>query len=146
MKKYGVFIILGIWTIQSCSSNYYPTYSGGNTASNSSTSVANTQKEYNELKITYKKETAEVLNSLLNDNSDSDETTVTVTNYSPCNMVLTISGNNGFLKKIPIESNGGIGYAMVKKNEQYKLSGLLCKSVYQTTKYITTHYSVSLEQ
>lgn len=145
MKNLGLLLMIGIWTLQSCSSNYYPTFSSGNSTSKSNNPVINTEKEYNELKTTYKKETADVLNSLLNDNSDSDETTITVTNYSSCNMVLTISGNNRFLKKIPIESNGGIGYAMVKKNEQYKLSGMLCKSVYQTTKYITTHYSVSLK-
>lgn len=103
----------------------------------------NTEIEYNSLIKTYKPETAEVLNDLLNDDSPSNtRTSITVENQSPCNMVLTISGTN-YYKKIPIAA-GKIGYAMLTKNQTYKLSGRLCQSVYQSSKYITTSYSVKL--
>lgn len=143
MKYLFLLAICSILIVSfSCTSNNYPTNSGRNNFPK----ITNTEAEYNELIKTYKKETSEVLNSLLNDDSAYDETTITVTNSSPCNMVLTISGANGLLKKIPIDANGGIGYAMVKKNVQYKLSGMVCQSVYQSTKYISTHYSVSLSK
>jgi len=57
-------------------------------------------------------------------------------------MVLTISGNNYF-KKIPIGTNK-IGTAMVPKNQNYNLSGMLCNSVYPKTKFVTTSYNITL--
>lgn len=107
-------------------------------ANNSSSQV---EMEYNTLIKTYKSETAEVLTDLLN-GSDGDKTSITVENKSRCNMVLTISGNNYF-KKIPIGSNK-IGTAMVPKNQNYNLSGMLCNSVYQKTKFVTTSYNIAL--
>lgn len=105
-------------------------------------SVSQAEREYQALIKTYKSETAEVLTSLLNDSSDSPTAPITVENKSNCNMVLTISGNNYF-KKIPIGINK-IGSAMVPKNQNYNLSGMLCNSVYQKTKYITSSYNVKL--
>lgn len=145
MKK--LLVLTGISMIlTSCSVNYggypirnpYPTSSGGGSA-------ANTEREYNELMKTYKPETAEVLTDLLNDYDPANpKTSISVNNKSSCNMVLTISGNNYF-KKIPIGA-GKIGYAMVPKNQNYRLSGMLCNSSYQSTKFITSSYSVSLSQ
>ncbi len=144
MKKLSVFTGISL-ILSSCSMNYggypirnsYPTTNSG--------SAANTQREYNELIRTYKPETAEVLTDLLNnDDPDNPRTSISVTNNSPCNMVLTVSGNN-FLKKIPIGA-GKIGYAMVPKNQNYRLSGMLCNSSYQSTKFITSSYSISLSQ
>lgn len=145
MKK--LLVLTGISMIlTSCSVNYggypirnpYPTNSGGGSA-------ANTEREYNELMKTYKPETAEVLTDLLNDDDPANpKTSISVNNISSCNMVLTVSGNNYF-KKIPIGA-GKIGYAMVPKNQNYRLSGMLCNSSYQSTKFITSSYSVSLSK
>lgn len=104
-------------------------------------SAGQVEREYSALIKTYKPETAEVLTDLLN-GSDGDKTSITVENNSRCNMVLTISGNNYF-KKIPIGTNK-IGTAMVPKNQNYNLSGMLCNSVYQKTKFITTSYNIKL--
>jgi hypothetical protein len=57
-------------------------------------------------------------------------------------MVLTISGNNYF-KKIPIGANK-IGSTMVPKNQNYNISGMVCNSVYQKTKFISSSYNVTL--
>ncbi|PKF74717.1 DUF6759 domain-containing protein [Chryseobacterium sp. PMSZPI] len=141
MKK--LLILTGISCIlTSCSVNYggypirpYPTNNSGNAAS--------AEREYSELIKTYKPETAEVLNDLLNDDDPGNpRTSISVENRSPCNMVLTISGNN-FFKKIPITA-GKMGYTMVPKNQNYRLSGTVCNSSYQSTKFITTSYSVKL--
>jgi len=104
-------------------------------------STSQVEREYNALIKTYKPETAAVLTDLLN-GSDGNETAITVENNSRCNMVLTISGNNYF-KKIPIGANK-IGSAMVPKNQNYNLSGMLCNSVYQKTKFMTTSYNIKL--
>ncbi|KMQ59281.1 competence protein ComL [Chryseobacterium angstadtii] len=143
MKKLFVCSTLSLILI-SCNANYgsYPvrtTYPSGS-GSNSS---ANTEREYAELIKTYKPETADVLNDLLNaDSPGNPKTSISVENQSRCNMVLTVSGN-GFFKKIPIAS-GKVGYTMVPKNQNYKLSGMLCNSSYQSTKFISTSYSVKL--
>lgn len=143
MKKLLVLAGTSIVLI-SCSVNYggypirnpYPANSGGSSA-------ANTEREYNELMKTHKPETAEVLNDLLNnDDPGNPKTSISVNNSSPCNMVLTISGNN-FFKKIPIGA-GKTGYTMVTKNQNYSLSGMVCNSRYQSTKFITTSFSITL--
>ena len=143
MKK--LLVLTGISMIlTSCSVNYggypirnpYPTNIGGGSA-------ANTEREYNELMKTYKPETAEVLSDLLNnDDPGNPKTSISVENKSPCNMVLTVSGI-GFFKKIPIGA-GKIGYTMVTKNQNYSLSGMVCNSRYQSNKFITTSYSITL--
>ncbi|MFP8892994.1 MULTISPECIES: DUF6759 domain-containing protein [Chryseobacterium] len=143
MKKLLVFAGVSI-IFAGCNVNYggYPgrtSYPAGNSTGNR----ANTEREYNELIKTYKPETAEVLNDLLNnDDPKNPRTSISVENKSPCNMVLTVSGGN-FFKKIPIGA-GKIGYTMVPKNQNYRLSGILCNSVYQSTKFITTSYSIKL--
>ncbi|MBV8328201.1 DUF6759 domain-containing protein [Chryseobacterium sp.] len=130
--------------LTSCSINNYGNYPvrtpypSGNTGN-----AASTEREYNELIKTYKPETAEVLSDLLNnDDPGNPRTSISVENKSPCNMVLTISGNN-FFKKIPIGA-GKIGYTMVLKNQNYRLSGTLCNSSYQSTKFITSSYAIKL--
>ncbi|SMO86337.1 hypothetical protein SAMN06265171_109127 [Chryseobacterium rhizoplanae] len=144
MKKLLVFAGISV-ILASCNVNYgsYP----GRTSYPSSTgnpgNRANTEREYNELIKTFKPETADVLNDLLNsDDPKNPKTSISVENKSPCNMVLTVSGNN-FFKKIPIGA-GKIGYTMVPKNQNYRLSGVLCNSTYQSTKFITTSYSIKL--
>ncbi|WP_317224385.1 DUF6759 domain-containing protein [Chryseobacterium sp. Y16C] len=83
-----------------------------------------------------------LLTDLFNDSSNSPKTSITVTNKSRCNMVLTITGKN-YSKKIPIGA-GKIGYAMVLKNQNYNLSGMVCSSVYKKTQYISSSYSITL--
>ncbi|MEG0926571.1 MULTISPECIES: DUF6759 domain-containing protein [Chryseobacterium] len=143
MKK--LLALTGISLIlTSCSANYggYPIRNPYPT-NNSGGSAANTAREYNELIKTYKPETAEVLSDLLNDDDPGNlRTSISVENKSSCNMVLTVSGN-GFFKKIPIGA-GKIGYTMVPKNQNYRLSGMVCNSSYQSTKYITSSYSITL--
>ena len=143
MKKLLVLAGTSI-VLTSCSVNYggypirnpYPANSGGSSA-------ANTEREYNELMKTHKPETAQVLNDLLNnDDPGNPKTSISVNNSSPCNMVLTISGNN-FFKKIPIGA-GKTGYTMVTKNQNYSLSGMVCNSRNQSTKFITTSFSITL--
>ncbi|MFL9834864.1 DUF6759 domain-containing protein [Chryseobacterium terrae] len=112
-----------------------------NTETKTDTSIQ-TEREYQALLKTYKPETAEVLNSLLNSSSNSPEVSISVENKSNCNMVLTISGKNYF-KKIPIAKNK-TGSAMIPKNQNYNLSGMLCNSVYKKTKYITNSFSIKL--
>lgn len=147
MKKTLLFYSI-IFTVilNSCGTTYYrstPPATRPRTTipSNSNNSAGQVEREYSTLIKTYKPETAEVLTDLLN-GSDGDKTSVTVENKSRCNMVLTISGNNYF-KKIPIGTNK-IGTAMVPKNQNYNLSGMLCNSVYQKTKFITTSYNITL--
>ncbi|WP_288244762.1 DUF6759 domain-containing protein [uncultured Chryseobacterium sp.] len=108
----------------------------------STTSAAQTEREYQALIKTYKSETAEVLTYLLNDSSKDPRTSITVENNSRCNMVLTISGNNYF-KKVPIAANK-IGAVMVPKNQNYNLSGMICDAIYQKTKFISEPYDVKL--
>ncbi|MBP2617085.1 DUF6759 domain-containing protein [Chryseobacterium jejuense] len=143
MKK--LLVLTGISMIlTSCSVNYggypirnpYPTNSSGSSA-------ANTEREYNELMKTYKSETAEVLTDLLNEADPTNpRTSLSVENSSRCNMVLTISGN-GYFKKVPIGA-GKIGAVMVPKNQSYRLSGMLCNSSYQSTKFITSSYNIKV--
>ncbi|MDC8105612.1 MULTISPECIES: DUF6759 domain-containing protein [Chryseobacterium] len=136
-------IILSLIMI-SCSVNYnnYPIRRNPFPSTSATSSRVSTEREYNELMKTYKPETTEVLNDLLNDSSGSTQTSFSVENKSPCNMVLTISGNN-YYRKIPIGANK-IGYVMLPKNQSYKLSGMVCNSVYQSTKFITNSYSITL--
>ncbi|NIF07894.1 competence protein ComL [Chryseobacterium sp. Tr-659] len=143
MKKLLVFTGISL-ILTSCNVNYgnYPVrrnpYPAGNPVNR-----ANTEREYNELIKTYKPETAEVLTDLLNSSDPSNpRTSISVENRSSCNMVLTVSGNN-FLKKIPIGA-GKTGYTMVTKNQNYRLSGNVCNTVYQSTKFITSSYSITL--
>lgn len=146
MKKTFLFsgFILAI-VLSSCNANYTtssPAKRSYPRTTSSTSSASQTEREYSTLIKTYKPETAEVLTDLLNDSSDSPKTSVTIENKSRCNMVITISGNNYF-KKIPIGA-GKIGYAMVPKNQNYNLSGRVCESVYQKTKFITGSYNISL--
>lgn len=143
MKK--LFLLSGISLIlMSCDANYstYPVRTNYPASGSGNTSMS-TEREYAELIKTYKPETAEVLTDLLNGDSPTDpRTSISVENKSPCNMVLTVSSNN-FYKKIPI-GFGKIGYTMVPKNQNYRLSGKLCNSSYQSTKFITTSYAIKL--
>ncbi|MFP3594086.1 DUF6759 domain-containing protein [Chryseobacterium sp. SIMBA_038] len=147
MKKTVLFYTFALTIfLNSCGTTSYrstpparrPVTTNPSSANNSAGQV---EREYSALIKTYKPETAEVLTDLLN-GSDGDKTSITVENNSRCNMVLTISGNNYF-KKIPIGTNK-IGSAMVPKNQNYNLSGMLCNSVYQKTKFITSSYNIKL--
>ena len=134
MKKTLQCLLL-ILLMKSCGStnNSYP----------AANSAANNEREYQEVLKNYKSETADVLTYLLNGESPEDrKTALTVENTSQCNMVLTVSGNNYF-KRIPI-GKGKIGSVMVPKNQAYKLSGMVCNSLYQTSKFISDSYSVKL--
>lgn len=149
MKKLLPISIVCIAVLNSCGSvNYNTKYPERKpsppspTTGSRNTSAAQVEREYQALIKTYKPETAEVLTDLLNDSSDSPKTSITVENNSRCNMVLTISGNNYF-KKIPIGANK-IGSAMVLKNQNYNFSGMVCNSVYQKTKFITSSYNITL--
>jgi hypothetical protein len=124
-----------LFVLKSC----VPTYNDYPTINSSS----NTEREYQEVLKTYKSETAEVLTYLLNGESPEEtRTALIVENTSRCNMVLTVSGNNYF-KRIPI-GKGKIGSVMIPKNQTYQLSGIVCKSSYQTSKFISSSYSVKL--
>ncbi|RMZ58165.1 competence protein ComL [Chryseobacterium nematophagum] len=139
MKNFLIFSGL-LFIVNSCTMNNYPIRNNYPNYSNSSS--ANTEREYNELLKTYKPETADVLTDLLNGSSDSPQTSISIENKSRCNMVLTVSGNN-FYRKIPIGA-GKIGYAMIPKNQNYKLSGMVCQSAYSSSKYITNSYAITL--
>ncbi|MGK6343885.1 DUF6759 domain-containing protein [Chryseobacterium sp. DT-3] len=143
MKKLSAFSGI-LLIIISCSTSYssYPSYPIRTSSSPGST-VMSTEREYAELIKTYKPETADVLTDLLNEDSPGNpRTSISVENKSPCNMVLTVS-STGFFKKIPIGS-GKVGYTMVPKNRNYRLSGMLCNSSYDSTKYITTSYAIKI--
>lgn len=132
--------------LNSCSTTHYrssPSVQGpGNSIpSSGSNSASQVEREYSTLIKTYKPETADVLTDMLN-GSDGDKTSITVENNSRCNMVLTISGNNYF-KKIPIGANK-MGSAMVPKNQNYSLSGTVCSSIYQKTKFISSSFKIKL--
>lgn len=149
MKKLLLFSLFIILFLNSCgTANQNPRQPirrpfppASNTGTKTS-SATQTEREYQALVKTYKPETADVLNSLLNDSSNSPTVSISVENKSNCNMVLTISGKNYF-KKIPIGVNK-IGSAMVPKNQNYNLSGMLCNSVYEKTKYVTNSFSIKL--
>ena len=126
---FGIILLLG-----SCNTTYnnYPVVSS-----------SSSDKEYDEVLKTYKSETAEVLNYLLNEVSpENPKTALTIENTSRCNIVINVSGNS-YYKKIPI-AVGKIGSVMIPKNQTYRLSGTICKSSYQTSKYIMNAYSVKL--
>ncbi|VXA94529.1 conserved hypothetical protein [Chryseobacterium sp. 8AT] len=149
MKKFLLFSLFITLLLNSCGSANQNTRQpirrpfppASNTGTKTS-SAAQTEREYQALLKTYKPETAEVLKSLLNDSSNSPTVSISVENKSNCNMVLTISGKNYF-KKIPIGANK-IGSAMVPKNQNYNVSGMLCNSVYEKTKYVTNSFSIKL--
>lgn len=136
MRK--LLLCFGILFVLNSCTTIYSSYPTGNSSSHSN----NTEREYNDLLKTYKSETAEVLTDLLNGSSNNPKTSITVENKSSCNMVLTISGNN-YYKKIPIAAKK-IGSAMVLKNQNYNLSGMLCNSVYQSKKFIASSYNITL--
>ncbi|MBB6372677.1 DUF6759 domain-containing protein [Chryseobacterium shigense] len=144
MKK--LFAFSGISLIlMSCSVNYnnYPVTRTPSIPGTGGSTAMSTEREYAELIKTYKPETADVLNDLLNEDSPTNpRTSISVENKSPCNMVLTVS-SSGFFKKIPIGS-GKVGYTMVPKNKNYRLSGMLCNSSYEATKYVTTSYAIKI--
>lgn len=146
MKEKIIFGICLSFLFTSCSTNYNTASSSSSKSSQpraaSTPSISQTEQEYNTLIKTYKPETADVLTDLFNENSNTSKTSITVTNKSRCNMVLTITGKN-YSKKIPIGANK-IGYAMVPKNQNYNLSGMVCNSVYQKTQFITSSYSIAL--
>lgn len=149
MKKLLLFSLFIILFLNSCSITNYnskrPIYKSSPVNPNSGIHInpnAQTEREYQALIKTYKPETAEVLNSLLNDSSNSPTVSISVENNSNCNMVLTISGKNYF-KKIPIAAHK-TGAAMVPKNQNYNLSGMLCNSLYEKTKFITNSFSIKL--
>lgn len=149
MKKLLLFSFAVTLFLNSCNTTNYnskrPTYKSSPVNPNSGIHInpnTQTEREYQALLKTYKPETTEVLNSLLNDSSNSPNVSISVENKSTCNMVLTISGNNYF-KKIPIGINK-IGSAMVPKNQNYNLSGMLCNSVYQKTKFVSNSFSMKL--
>lgn len=142
MKK--LFAFSGIsFALMSCSANYgsYPIRTSS--IPNTGSTAMNTEQEYAELIKTYKPETADVLNDLLNEDSPTNpRTSISVENKSLCNMVLTVS-STGFFKKIPIGS-GKVGYTMVPKNRNYRLTGMLCNSSYNSTKFVTTSYAIKI--
>lgn len=146
MKEKIIFGICLSFLFTSCSTNYntasssFPKSSQPRAAS--TPSISQTEQEYSTLIKTYKPETADVLTDLFNESSNTSKTSVTVTNKSRCNMVLTITGKN-YSKKIPI-SAGKIGYAMVPKNQNYNLSGMVCNSVYKNTQFVSSSYSITL--
>ncbi|KPH12258.1 DUF6759 domain-containing protein [Chryseobacterium sp. ERMR1:04] len=147
MKKKYLLCSLIVIILHSCGVNptsNYPvkrTSLPKNTTAHSTNSASQVEMEYNTLIKTYKPETTEVLNDILN-GSEGDKTSITVENNSRCNMVLTISGTHYF-KKIPIAANK-TGYAMVPKNQNYNLSGMLCNSVYKKTTFVTSTYKIKL--
>ncbi|MCD1115844.1 DUF6759 domain-containing protein [Chryseobacterium turcicum] len=149
MKKLFLFTLLIFLFLNSCGTVNHsikrpirkPSIPISNTGTKTS-SAAQTEREYEALIKVYKPETAEVLNSLFNDSSNSPNVSITVENQSNCNMVLTISGKNYF-KKIPIGAHK-TGAAMVPKNQNYNLSGMLCNSVYEKTKFITNSFNIKL--
>lgn len=149
MKKYISFSVVLVLFLNSCgnkvSTTHYPVRQPrpvpANTGS-STTSAVQVEREYQALMKTYKSETAEVLTHLLNDSSNDPRTSITVENTSPCNIVLTISGNKYF-KKIPIGARK-IGAVMVPKNQNYNLSGMVCNAVYQKTRFVSDSYEVKL--
>lgn len=149
MKKLFFFTLLIFLFLNSCATVNHsikrpirkPSIPISNTRTKIS-SAAQTEREYQALIKVYKPETAEVLNSLFNDSSNSPNVSITVENQSNCNMVLTISGKNYF-KKIPIGAHK-TGAAMVPKNQNYNLSGMLCNSVYEKTKFITNSFNIKL--
>ncbi|WBV61988.1 competence protein ComL [Chryseobacterium camelliae] len=146
MKEKIIFGIGLSFLLSSCSTHYNTTSSSAPKSAQprptSTPSASQTEQEYNSLIKTYKPETAEVLTDLFNNSSNDPKTSITVTNKSRCNMVLSITGKN-YSKKIPIAA-GKIGYAMVLKNQNYSLSGMVCNSVYKKTQYISSSYSITL--
>lgn len=150
MKEKIVFGTLISFLLISCNTSYKTTSSPTpkktqpriSPATSTTPSASQTEQEYKALIKTYKPETADVLTDLFNDSSNNPKTSITVTNKSRCNMVLTISGKN-YSKKIPIGA-GKIGYAMVLKNQNYNLSGMVCNSVYKKTQFISSSYNITL--
>lgn len=148
MKKFPLFsIILFTAFLNSCETAHYRTVNTtdrGRTSNRkiqtSSTDQAET--EYQALSRTYKSETAAVLTDLLNGSEGSPDTSIRIENKSRCNIVLTVSGTNYF-KKIPIAADK-IGSAMLPKNQNYTISGRVCNSVYQKTKFITGSYKITV--
>jgi len=145
MKEKIIVGLFASFLLISCNANYTTNSSNGKPYSNTkptTPSASQTEQEYNTLIKTYKPETADVLTDLFNDSSNNPKTSITVTNKSRCNMVLTITGKN-YSKKIPI-ATGKIGYAMVLKNQNYNLSGMICNSPFKKTQFISSSYSITL--
>lgn len=145
MKKIWGFV-LWLFAFLSCEPVHHVERSSSSTPKPNNTSKPITSPDsdsYDELIKTYKPETAEVLNDLLNDNYDPQRTSVMIDNKSNCNMVITIKGG-GLEKKIPVGKQK-LGHAMVNRNQQYTISGKVCGKNYRSTKYITDSYTITLK-
>lgn len=142
MKKIFAFLIL--FLVASCEPKYSVQRSGNTNPPKPASPVVirQTETEFEQLMKTHKSETAKVLEDLLNGSEGNPNTSISVENNSVCNMVLTISGPN-FFKKIPIPA-GKIGATMVPKNQNYNLSGMVCRSVYKKTKFVDSSYYITI--
>lgn len=138
---FAVFILL---TMLNCETRHYVQKITPKSSSKPSSPdvILQTETEFEQLMKTHKPETAKVLEDLLNGSDGSANTSISVENNSVWNMVLTVSGPI-FFKKIPIPA-GKIGTTMVPKNQTYNISGMVCRSLYQQTKFIDSSYSVTI--
>lgn len=122
-------------TLPSADSVYHP--------SSSTSTVANREKEYQDLLKVYKDDRVDVLNDLLSGENNTKQTSIVVNNHSACNMVLTITSKN-WTKKVPIEA-GKAGFSMVDRNKSYTLTGYACNAPFTHSKYVTESYIITIK-
>ncbi len=108
---------------------------------NSQGTLPQVEREYQDLVKSYQQDTAGLLGDLINNNPNSSEASIVIENTSPCNMVLSISGNNYF-KKIPLGAGKTNGVIVKKGN--YRLSGYVCQSMYNQVKNVNESISIKL--
>ncbi len=138
IMKFFLFILTAS-VLASCAGFSMPA-TGGSYPVNS-TNTVQVEKEYQELAKNYDQNTAGIVDELINGNPNSTTASVLVENTSPCNLVLSIAGNNYF-KKIPIGAGQTRG-ALVNKGT-YRLSASVCGSGYNSVKNIQETISIKL--
>lgn len=88
----------------------------------------------------HKAHTVQLLNTLFNDDIHVQEAILLVKNYSSCDMIIRIQGNEKY--NLPVSANNE--NTLIIKKGDYTLSGNMCGSKYSSQKKITKSMIVDL--
>lgn len=92
--------------------------------------------------VEHKNRTVKILNSLFDNDPNSAESIVMITNKSKCNMIMRIEGVGYTKYRLPIPANGD--NTIVVKKGDYLFSAMVCGSQYSSQKTVQKAIMVSL--
>lgn len=92
--------------------------------------------------IEHKNRTVKILNSLFDNDPNSAESIVMITNKSKCNMIMRIEGVGYTKYRLPVPANGD--NTIVVKKGDYLFSSIVCGSQYSSQKTVQKAIMVSL--